>query len=533
MKVTVLHPYRDVPHQPPLWQRKILDRIARREAERRGTTFFRVQSILYDAVKYGVTALYNYQEFLPLYNEFQRAVTEVPGKGLKRTRPGGRPYPTPGTSGHRNRRLSLPPGVEPTRLDFAPANVSQTNNMTGNYANPDVTNEQASGAIPRTASKTVAHKTAHFRKTRAKRPSHEFKAKVLKSLKGEEAIGVKQDISYMYFLSTALNKQTSYIAPNNDFAQVATYNGITTTDFWMFHPQYFLDAASVLFNKKTATQGIYDLGNPYNIGDSNGAGVPTPPPNPQLARFTVIDSYETWHLKNNTQRAMKLKYYLCQPRSPGFSSSKSWNIYNGYVVGNTPNPLVGPAAQWNATTADDLLQGVTNCYITELHTEPTHNAAWNKFFKADLQILEIPPGGTHTLMVPGPKMLEVDFTKYIFDGNIQDIRTYCRAPLFILQTDLTGAKGDNFPGRDPYIVADGSNVPAGDGTFVGFERVKKCKIAFPQQVGAIEVNTSTTIPMLRATLRDRYISNTWIDVGTRGSAIDVNPNYVNPNQTSL
>lgn len=89
-------------------------------------------------------------------------------------------------------------------------------------------------------------------------------------------------------------------------------NTIAAGDDWnFFSPMRFLDAASVLWNQKV-------IGSDYTLAAGNFATLAqNPTAFPGLTpgfKFDIINSFVTFEVKNNTQRAMIVKFYHLTPK---------------------------------------------------------------------------------------------------------------------------------------------------------------------------------------------------------------------------
>lgn len=357
-----------------------------------------------------------------------------------------------------------------------------------------------------------------FRKMPSIKPDRNFKALVRKSLRPEMAVGRKTDYEYFYMGGINNNTQSiGIIDTQNAFKSEPTVvSAYQYVDYWMFHPYYFLDAASVLFNNKAATQGGFNAasaGYAPTTANTLGRGLEpglggTPALTSQQAAFTVVNSAETWIIKNNTQRTFTLKIILCSPKKTGTSTTDPFDLNTGgFPLDNVQDALFGPSTQWGIQNQNDRINLLTQDLPTRLKTLPMACAGWNQLFKGEITEVVLEPGTVYNYHVEGPKMLEVDIKKYFQGPKLQDIRKYCRSPIFIWHTDMVGIKTEVQGLRYGYTPLDDT----GKGQGIYLERKKYCKIQCPtNMVGPIVQNFSSTQPQQIALNRPRYFTYNWL-----------------------
>jgi len=375
-------------------------------------------------------------------------------------------------------------------------------------------------------------KVKHFKGATKAQPTKLFKQLVERATKAEHALGHKTDYEYFYMPPINRSSQGVGLAERTSaFSSQAISStwGYSYKDYWMFHPYYFLDAASVLFNNKAATQSSYNPTTANSLGFGAEPGFEPATAKGLHARFTVVNSFESWIIKNNTQRTITVKILLCQPKAAGVSTSTPYSLESAtYAAGGAYDFLGGPVTQWvyqinTDRTANQLTQNLPET----LKTLPQGTPAWNSMFKSEMTEVVLEPGTTYDYHVEGPKDLTVDFEKYLQGNNLFDIRTYCRAPVFIWHADIVGNSGSLQGKRFAYLGTQ-------NGTGVFLERKKYCKISCPANlVGPIvtEANLNGTKPQQIAFNRPRYFTYVWEDTDVP-SATQIEVQKQNPQATS-
>lgn len=357
-----------------------------------------------------------------------------------------------------------------------------------------------------------------FKKLKVGKPDPAFKKLVHKSLGEEEATGFKVDKEYLYFPQVLTNKQGLSVASSYSLFDIIGPANVGH-EYPMFHPYYFLDAASVLFNNKAATVGSYLPTTSGTLGYGQEPGFPASAGFSQTARFTVINSYETWLIKNNTQRTVTIKILLCAVKKPNCSTVSPYDVYTGgYIANGAQDAACGPLNSWNQCLVAENKQLLTADTENTLGLLPTSCRTWSEVWDHDYTQIVLEPGNTYSYHVEGPKDLVVDFSKYTGPNNdkLFDMRTYVRVPLFIYHMDLVGCVGRTDMQRASW------GPSSADGTAIGIERTKYVKIACPVNlVGPVVSATNATKPQQIALNRHRYFHFNWGETVIAGNAVEV------------
>lgn len=348
-----------------------------------------------------------------------------------------------------------------------------------------------------------------FKKPARAQPTKLFKELVERALNPDMAFGHKTDYEYFYMPPLTLNAQTTGItsATPDAFEAARTIDGTAYRDQWMFHPYYFLDAASVMFNNKAVTQNNYLPTTANTLGYGSEPGFEAASAGAIHSRFTVVNSGESWVIKNNTQRTITMKIILCAPKQPSTMFDNPYDVTTAAYTANGANDaLFGPTIQWAQQLFDDRKANLTTNTPTYLKTLPMMSHGFNQLFKTEVTTVVLEPGTTYDYHVEGPKDLLVDLEKYFQGPKLHDIRTYCRAPIFIWHGDLCGNSVTPAGLRFSYSSTD-------KGTGVYLERKKYCKIQCPVNlVGPVVTAFNATKPQQIAFNRPRYFTTVFSPV---------------------
>lgn len=262
--------------------------------------------------------------------------------------------------------------------------------------------------------------------------SRQFKAKVTKALMG-----------------TVYGEYTkSSVAKLGPLAAADTQN--TFNAGYVFQPIDFLDAADILFDQ----------------------GVPIFTPTLATVKWTnsfarkdvVVDTFASYEMKNFSQRSYTIKMYNCAPK------------------GVIQNEITSDALdQWKQGLSMANSNGCNpqNNTFNELFLDPRQNAEFNAHWSSEVTEIVLSPGATYTFRVPGPKGIEIDFTKLITlpvvgVAVILPYSKFTRSVFFVYYPDIVTTTLSGV-GRYP-------STGAGTGG-LGYERKVMYKIRCPSDAG--------------------------------------------------
>jgi len=276
----------------------------------------------------------------------------------------------------------------------------------------------------------------------------------------------------------------------------------------MFSWVDWLHMVSVMWNNKTDKQGVRtyrDEGTLGRLKSDPGAGelnnIPTGLQTNGMTplTFTVYDSYETLHFKNNSQRTYTIELYLCAPKMAMNETDAA--EFDSATGTNLSVPLEGgPLEIWQKCLKAEERTGVNvlGATVNNFATSPNNCPEFKKRFDVELTTIVMDPGQTYTYKVQGPKNLKVDVVKMFRVGATNEsyameLQKWSRCPIFCLTSDLVQTRSGTVhpfsfrPGRFQSVV-NGNYAP------IVVERVRHATIICPDQViGAIDTQVDTAI----------------------------------------
>lgn len=235
---------------------------------------------------------------------------------------------------------------------------------------------------------------------------------------------------------------TQVIRNSTDNGQTATYLGEH------FSPNFILDAASVLWNKKTWTEGNKL---PYDANNFNW----------QTARVHVMNCYDQYTFRNNSRRTVTLKLFECKPKvkTNAFHPLEQWS--NTLAAENNPN--------------ESNIAGTT---VNTLYNDPRNVKSWSQIWSPQVTTIVMEPGQTYVHKLQGPKNQMLDFAKFVVNNAPQvfmDQQPFARYMLAISYVDLVTT---TLSATGRYVDASGE---AYDG--IAFEIKRVYNLAMPEQAG--------------------------------------------------
>lgn len=331
------------------------------------------------------------------------------------------------------------------------------------------------------------HLKVKERKVKSVKVTKHFRKMVEKCDEKGSITGSKRDIFYAYPGSAYTLCSQAY----DNFQE--TY---TSYSKWSFLPEYFLDAASVLWNGKTPSA----LGWQFNSVNNMGVGQ-LPIASGKVAsgvKFTIIDSYEKYLYKNQTNRTWTIKLYECGPKKASFLSTSTVGNDNVTHVAGALDALVGPASTWSNVMGDAAVNsnllasfvpsGNSASVIgtptpNTLYTYPTMFPQFAKLFQSDCTTIVLEPGMSFEYYLQGPNNMEFSLDGCFNNGNFAGIQKYSRylMPVYYpdLTSDTTSTVLSAYIGRHPAVFTSSNGL-------LGYEREMFCKLKMPEETGFVD-----------------------------------------------
>lgn len=382
-------------------------------------------------------------------------------------------------------------------------------------------------ALTKAASRHRGKPTNH-KKPKKVKVTKEFKDKVVKSLAGKTISGSWDQVSFDALRASTFLLNQQYV---DGLGEIVNFDYSS----WAFDPEDFLHAASVLWNGKADTQGGRLWSDEDNIGHSQGSAAELTDSRlsgtsrySQNQKINVKRSYEVYRLKNNTQRTIIMKIYLCAPRKTGFknfSTEFKPPLSNAIGVVDTFAPIGNPGQVWvnelNKQVQSNI--NVGSATVFTLFNSPKDCPGFNGIYKSDVTTIVLEPGQIYEYYINGPTNFTIDYNK-LFEGQGSDpnlpifygIQKWMRYPLFTAYLDLAtdGVNSGHIP----------PSATFGDRQAVAIERQMKFNLEMPESVGMnLGVPDAGGIGVAENNLRrDCYFRKVYTVPGVYGAVDTVN-----------
>lgn len=250
---------------------------------------------------------------------------------------------------------------------------------------------------------------------------------------------------------------------------------------WAFSPEYYLDAASVLFNNKTPSANGYafDTAGTFGVG-ATATGFPATSPASNL-QFTITNSYEDYLFKNITNRVVDMKVYLCAPRQASYLSVAPTTITGG--AGAEADALINPKNTWGQALTDQVSLGINLAAANSsvLNMKPQYAKGFMKYFKLETHEVVLEPGETFHYRVQGPSDFEWKWENHVKNNIFTTIAKYSRYVMTVCKfsMDVVG----NGVGRGTHQFRFATAQPDTAANSIAIERKLYCSIRMPEQTG--------------------------------------------------
>lgn len=339
-------------------------------------------------------------------------------------------------------------------------------------------------------------KSVTFGKSKSVKVSKDFKKKVEKTLEPKKVTGMFTEIGFQ-----RINFPQNYVN-----RQILNRIGLSTgTDQLLFNPMRILDAASVLFNNKTATEqkytttgaGVYDtLTNSFNYAN---------------ICVNVINSYSKSIIKNNSKRTWMIQIYECSPKidmdiTDVGDANTQWR--NG-MLQEIDNPLFTLEKKINIADATP----------ESLYMTPNKCKAFMQKWNVEKHDITLEPGQTYDHFVQGPTNVEYDFAKFFkIQGSNTDRRFYdiqkkfTRQIIFTARLDIVTMKVTPIPVGAVYYPAGRAGDTNEIGSSINIETTNYYKVQVPDKAGGtLSVPILGTANFTNTQKRDCYFHRCWQD----------------------
>lgn len=374
--------------------------------------------------------------------------------------------------------------------------------------------------------------------------SNNLKRKVQKVLEGSKMKG-----HYEHFAISAAMMVANQPNMVNYYGMGGMYNDVsnaagTVTSFpgWLFDVNFFLHAASCLWNNKGQGSGATTADGRYNTVTQNILHAANFAMSPAKTLEFMIESSKAWYrYKNLSLRPVKLTFYVCAPKRKSaynlFQSDHQTSLFDYNAQTNSATcldtlyePYWNMANAANTDTQVDAQVSICNTNQAGLiQTAGFSHGAYPLFvipqmfpgfknsFKCEELKVTLEPGQEYELHIAGPAGALFDASKLHQGGILMNIQKWSRAVLVRFESDVVtnGSFTAGAPATPLHQITADNLVP---NTGVSVEMGVSCKLSMPETVAAT-LTTFATTPAVSALTslknrRHQYVYTTNYDMTT-------------------
>jgi hypothetical protein len=342
--------------------------------------------------------------------------------------------------------------------------------------------------------------------------THKFKKMVEKALQTDSVKGTVQ-MKYLG-LGFALDGMSQ-----DRQAVWDTVNNLQQDAGFVFGPDHFLEAANRLWANFT---GAHTLA-PFLSNVPTGF-------DPNTVKFHVIDSHSKFVYRNNSDRTLLLRIYVCKPKMKGSYNSIDPTNYIAYKQNGTSvtlnDPIVPPAFSWTDSVAGDFAsRQSSNGYgaaisNSTLFLEPSTSKYWKNVWTSDFKEIKMMPGQDYEFIIQGPQDMSLDYQKFWREGIYQNVQMFTRGVLHVLIADMdtanTTSPSNNYSSRSKPKTLSGASGRTIQ-QFLCQERYDYFRLQMPEETLSTYYTTTATgttpanVPLLisdytKTARKDQYIN---------------------------
>jgi len=277
------------------------------------------------------------------------------------------------------------------------------------------------------------NKKVSFKKPKSVKISKDFRLKVSKALEPRNSHGKFQEVFYIrHLMGLSFGNKQCF-----ERLYAGVYNN--NSDSTLFTPIAVLNAASVLFNNKTAS-----------LTQATTSGINTTfsanTMDPRTAKVTVKNSFAQFTLRNNSRRTWIIQLYECSPKKMHnqIDEGDAYTQWGNCMINETNNPT-------DETQKKINLAGATP---NTLYATPFQCAAFMKSWNVEKHDITMDPGQVYTHTVRGPSNTVYDFAKFwkadssgSADQFFNTVPSKTRCVFFTARLDLCYSSTTNAVGR--------------------------------------------------------------------------------------
>lgn len=367
------------------------------------------------------------------------------------------------------------------------------------------------GVTGRTASVMTTGKKAIIKKAKHVRVPKKLRMQVKEINEAAKIHGTYRSIGYGGITLPASYYQTvCTMGQSLDSSGAGSILSQPFGDQFAFNPEVWIHMLSVLFNGKPdgtsasatnrSAQATGSLllkpglsGAPGNLGVGGqavlGSGL----------KFHVKKSWESYIMKNLSQRTIEVDMYECAPKVIGAEFGGVLQV--GGAGRFAPIPAVdNPILAFDRGMTEEFKMG-TRIDIGNARTYGAvpYSPAFKKQYNVTKTSIIMEPGQSHTYLLRGPSDLDVSVDKLVMPADninqgLFNIQKYSRAMMFVLKVDIEvgyTSAGTNVTDNIGRWGPNTNNVA----NVLGIERTQYASFDMPEQAGMIVQNSATVGPV--------------------------------------
>lgn len=233
------------------------------------------------------------------------------------------------------------------------------------------------------------------------------------------------------------NTRFWFAHPLQNAASSGVANVLTPGSEWQFFsPLKIVDAASVLWNSKTALENYADQNGNLNTVHTEALGAPLEGtninPNIKGLKIRIENSYVKFRIKNSSQRSMNICVYNCVPKIkfPALTPLSAFQTAIGTEADGQDS------AYMSATTVNHTQTETAQALFANPAVQPNMFKGFSSTYKYEMVTIKIAPGETCTHSVQGPRGYELDYSKLYDSGQNQQGLAYKGTTMFVMMSVL-------------------------------------------------------------------------------------------------
>jgi len=292
--------------------------------------------------------------------------------------------------------------------------------------------------------------------------------------------------------------------------------------FVFFTPSKILNAASVLWNGKAASQdwdlvaGNFSLNQGFTTGTPQVGSITFPQAG--ALEIRVINSYARWLIKNTNQRTMRLKIYHCVPKVKYAQSGPLTALVQSSDITDTTT-IRRKYSSSTIATGGGTVQSSIFCHPL---FEPNKYDQFSNVYTYQKTEINLKPGEEFVHMVQGPKNYTLDYTK-LMNSGISEIGSFYKgcSKVCMVSVELDAVStitAASYTGGQYFAKSAGANPLVINPVSIEIDEVYK--LACPKNTGFISIAAAAGTVQTNNLVADRIIYNNFNPAVSTAAASD-------------